>query len=293
MIANTFPSPGGQSVVESALAAGQPVIGLVHDIDYFTDRGGAQQALERHPNLWLAHAGVSPSAGVERLPAELRRRVGRFFPVLRFDARAWRRAGVALPGALEYARRDFSTALRLTADSRIPLKIFGRSHDQGDGPKAPRDLNKERGRLLDEIERRGVGSDVSISSDVSCGDFYRAVSGSRFVALLSVAPEYLLGKLTGAITAAVSCGVPMLALPALHAHYRDADPDAFADCIVPFDPQAPAGRDDSWSSIVDRPPIVYEQLCRAALRARDSLLAQNAATLRRVAGAGAVSSAGL
>jgi hypothetical protein len=277
LLVNTFPSPAGQPAIDGALAAGTAVFGLVHDIDFFAE-GGARAALERHERLVLAHVGPSPPAGVDALPATLRRRVVRFFPVVRVEGAAepGRRSGVALPGALEYARRDFSSALRLAAETGTTLSIFGRSLDQGDGPKRPRDLDADRARLLAEIDARGLRTRVAISTDVTCRDLYRCVGGSRFVAVMTVNPEYLQGKLTGTVTAALSCGVPMLALPPVRAHYAAADPDAFAGCMIAFDPLA----SDEWARIVRTPDPAYERLCAEAIRARDALLRENAMTIR-------------
>lgn len=270
VIANTFPSPGGQQTVERALSVGGAVLGLVHDISFFERSGGAHAALARHRNLWLAYAGVAPPDAACRLPIGIRQRVSRFVPVLRFDplqgTQVARRTGVALPGALEYRRRDFSTALRLTAETGVPLRIFGRSCDHGDGPKVPRDLDAERRRLFGEIDARGVAASVMIAMDVSCQAFYRAVAESQFVAVLPASPEYLMGKLTGAVTAAVSCGVPMLAPPRVRDYYTLDDSDLFSGCMLAFDAFAPAGRGDDWGSLVrDMATGHYEDPCPSCL----------------------------
>lgn len=290
LLVNTYPSPAGRAAVERAQAAGTPALGLVHDIDFFA-QGGALAALERHERLWLAHAGPVPPEGVDELPPALRARVTRFFPVVQVPYAAngealGRRAGVALPGALEYARRDFSTALRLTAETGIPLRVFGRSRDHGDGPKRPRDLNAERDRLFGEIDSRGVAGTVEITTDVSCRDFYRAVDRSRFVAVMTVNPEYLRGKLTGAVTGALSCGVPMLALPDVQAHYAAAEPDLFPGCMLAFDPLAPPGGNGDWASIASMPAGDYARSAAAAIRARDTLVEQNARTITRALSSG-------
>jgi hypothetical protein len=285
VIVNTFPPPGGQQAIEIALSAGEAALGLVHDIHFFGDPGGAQSVLKQYANLWLAHAGVAASEGARRLPIELQRRIVRFFPVFRFisppgsqgaDDGFHRRVGVALPGTIEFSRRDYATALRLTAETGVPLKIFGRGSGWAKSVI-------ERRRLSDEIAACGVPpGDVSVSVDVSCRDFYRSVDRSRFVALMTVNPEYLVGKLTGAVSAAVSCGVPMLARSDVHAHYVQADPAVFGRCMVPFDPHAPAGRGDSWGSLVGGMPLeIYEELCRETSRARETLLEENARTIAR------------
>lgn len=289
VIVNTFPPPGGRQAEEIAISAGRAVLGLVHDIHFFADSDGAQRALERYGNLWLAHAGVAAPMGARHLSAELQRRIVRFFPVFHFISppgaegddngrrRRERRGGVALPGMIEFARRDYLTALRLTAETRVPLKIFG-------GGSGWVWSDAERQRLSDEIAARGVPSgSVSVSTNISCRDFYRAVDSSRFVAVMTVNPEYLMGKLTGAVTAAVSCGVPMLARRDVYAHYTDADPAVFSGCMIPFDAQAPAGRGDDWGSLArDTPADLYEDLCDETARARETLLKENATVIQRV-----------
>lgn len=282
IVANTFPSPAGQFALEEALGSGRPVLGLVHDIDFFNARDGAEAALERWPTLVVGHAGVVPPRSLVEFPAPLRDRIVRFIPVLPAggDASAVHtRTGVALPGALEFARRDISTALRLTARSGLPLRIFGRSKDHGDGPRVQRDLDAERRRLYAEIERTGA-STVDITVDVSCHDFYTTVERSRFVAVMPFNPDYLRGKLTGAVTAAVSCGVPMMALPDVHEHYTRADPVTFSACMLRFDPSAPEGQHDEWATLVrNTPRNRYNDLCLAAAAARERLLNENTGTL--------------
>lgn|GEM_PF-5473197 len=282
IVANTFPSSDGEAAIDEALDSGQPVFGLVHDIAFFNDPDGAQAALERWPKLIVGHAGIRPPRPVSEFPARPRERIARFVPVLPAggnEANYHTRTGVALPGALEFARRDISTALRLTARSGLPLRIFGRSKDHGDGPKVQRDLDAERRRLYAEIDRVGA-STVVITVDLSCHDFYHTVERSRFVAVLPASPDYLHGKLTGAVTAALSCGVPMLALPEVHEHYTGTDPAPFRACMLRFDPAAAEGHHDEWGTLVrDTAPDVYDDLCRAAEKARERMLNENTDTL--------------
>jgi hypothetical protein len=281
IIANTFPSPLGQDAIAAALDQGRVVFGLVHDIDFF--ESGAEAALRRWPTLILGHAGVVPPHAATVLDASLRKRIVRFIPVIHIPDgvnSAATRSGIALPGALEFARRDIVTALRLAAESGIRLRIFGRSKDQGDGPKRLRDLDGDRDRLHAAVDRLGAASVVDVSSDVSCSDFYHAVERSRFVAVMPNDPSYLRGKLTGAVTAALSCCVPMLALPDVHQHYTTSDPATFARCMLRFDPEASSGDGAAWSTFVrDMLLDDYLALCQATTAARERLLAENTATL--------------
>lgn len=283
IVANTFPSPAGQSALDRALDRGLPVLGLVHDIDFFNRYDGAEAALARWPTLILGHAGVIPPRPLIEFDAALRERLVRFIPVIPIGSETSpvdARTGIALPGALEFARRDISTALRLAAKAGLLLRIFGRSKEKGDGPRLPRDLDADRERLHREIDGMEASTVVDVATDVSCRRFYRAVEQSRFVAVVPVHPDYLRGKLTGAVTAAISCRVPMIASPDVHQHYTMSDPVTFAACMLRFDPEAPAGEGSAWATVTrDMAPDVYWALCQATAKAREQLLSENTSTL--------------
>jgi len=282
VVVGTFPPAAGMGVVERALDAGWPVLALVHDIDYFARRDGAQAALERWPRLMVGFPGAAPARPVASFPAPVRSRITRFLPVVDFGAGGGtaaagdrQRAGVGLPGTIEFSRRDFPGLLRLTAQTGIPLRIFGRSRQSGEDPVVAGVLAADRRRLLREIGLAGASPYVSVSLDPSSRDFYRAVDSCRFIAIVPVSDAYLRGKLTGAVTAAVSCCVPMVADRLAYACYAGAMPEAFSGCMVQVGDH-PAG----WKSVVaGTTPAAYEELCLAARRARTLLLDENTATL--------------
>lgn len=286
VVANTFPSPGDQETIERVLATGRPLLGLVHRIGFFEERDGAPTALARHPNLWLAHAGVAPPDSVRKLERSLRRRVVRFVPVFRHEPACApaERTAVSLPGSIEFSRRDFATALRLTAESKATLKIFGRSDDARHGAEVEALLARDRHRLFEFVAEQRLGPDVvQIGLDPSFRDFYRAVDGSRFVAVMPVNPEYLRGKLTGVVTAALSCGVPMLAPADVRRYHVDADA-RFERCMVAFDAHAPRGHANHWGALAGMSGRRYAELCAEVVRTRDALLSENAALLSQLLG---------
>jgi hypothetical protein len=289
LLVNTFPSPAGQPLVEANWRRARAVLGLVHNLEFF-GTSGAAAALHRHPNLTLAYVGPTMPDAAAHLEGERRAgRVVRWLPVLRPGPAAadadgagqfGQRTGIALPGALEFARRDYALAFELAARTGVQLRIFGRSRDQGDGPPHPRDLDQDRLRMQETIASFAITDRVAVATDVSCREFYRTVERSRWVAVLPNQEDYLRGKLTGAVTAAVSCGVPMLASAACFEHYTRADPAVFATCMMAFEkdvmPLANSGGPCR--------PGVYEQLCMATIRARETLIAQNASVVERLLG---------
>ena len=293
LLVTTFPSPAGQPVIESSWARARAVLGLVHDLDFFADPSGAAAALRRHPNLTIAYPGPAAPEAAAHLAAEQRAgRVARLMPVLRprplataaqdYDARD----GIALPGALEFARRDYPLAWAHIARTKQTLRVFGRSHDSGDGPKKARDLDADRAGMLAAIESWGIADRVEVATDVTCRQFYDTVARSRWVAVLPNQEDYLRGKLTGAVVAAVSCEVPMLVSAACARYYTGADPDIFGPCMLPFGIDAEAGDGQPGSTYQDdaasQNDAAYRQLCRHTLQAREALIEQNVGLITRL-----------
>lgn len=280
VVVGTFPPERGWPVAEQALSLGLPVFALVHDIGYVRKPDGLEAALTRWPNLTAGYPGAAPARPLAEFDPAVRHRFVRFVPVAELagaggDRR--QRTGFGLPGTIEFSRRDFGAALDLTARTRIPLRIFGRSRQPGDGQVIAELLAADRDRLLSQIEEAGVTPYVSVGADLPCRDFYRTLDSCRFIAILPVSEVYLRGKLTGAVTAALSCGVPMLADSRVHQFYTEAVPGAFSGCMLLFD-----GRAESWAAAADLSAADYERLCRAADEVRGSFLIENAATLDRM-----------
>ena len=285
LLVTTFPSPAGQAVIEASWSRARAVLGLVHDLDFFADPSGAAAALRRHPNLTIAYPGPAAPDVAAHLAQERRAgRVARLMPVLRprpLPATAAQdyddRSGLALPGALEFARRDYRLAWAHVARTGETLRVFGRSHDSGDGPKKARDLDADRQGMLAAIEDWGIADRVELATDVTCRQFYDTVARSRWVAVLPNQEDYLRGKLTGAVVAAVSCGVPMLASAACAQYYTSADPGIFGPCMLPFGVDTDTGVDTGAG-----PTASYQQLCQHTLRAREALIDQNVRLLTRL-----------
>lgn len=276
IVVNTFPSPGGQALVERALDLGYRVLGLVHDPDFFPD--GARDALRRWPHLYLAHAGaVAPSRAAELERGELAR-VERFLPVVRAPIDDAPRTGVALSGSIEFGRREMALALQLAAASGARLRIFGRSREHGDPAQIPRDLDADRARLFDEIAKLGIDDLVTVTTDLSCRSFYAMMRSCEFAAVMPARPEYFRGKLTGTLTAAISCGTPLLATNAVVQAHHAAGPD-FLACMVPFDPHAPPGHADDLSSRLAAARVAQDDLRQATRRVRDMVLGSNGSYL--------------
>jgi hypothetical protein len=290
IVIGTFPLTVGAPVVERALTAKAPVFALVHDIDYFARPDGVEAALARWPSLIIGYPGPAPARPLASFPTPFRDRITRFLPVVEFGggqadvgAASRPRVGVGLPGTIEFSRRDFSGLLRLAAQTGIPLQIFGRSRQPGDGSSTARALAADRRRLFKEIALAQATPYVSVSTDLSCRDFYRVVDGCRFIAVMPVSEAYLRGKLTGAVTAAISCGVPMVVSRRAYAFYTGAAPALFSACMVEVD-----GSISTWEALAGGiPPTAYAQLCEATEAVRTVVLAANAATLNRVMTIGA------
>ncbi|GHH87248.1 hypothetical protein GCM10018793_62380 [Streptomyces sulfonofaciens] len=280
VLIGTYPLPD-ERILRLAFAASARVLALVHDIGFFDDTDRVAALLRDHEGLHLAHAGVAPAEAVAELPAELRRRVSRFFPVFRTPpagADPLRtppadRSGVVVPGRMEFSRRDYPTALRLAAEAGVPLTLLGQADDEG------------RRRVRAAIEASGIpGRLLTVLANPGFPAFYRALDASRYVAVMTVNPEYLHGKLTAAAGWALSCGVPMLTHQDDYDHYTAADP-LFADCMVRFRPDAPAGHPEHWGTVVrDTPPGDYARLCARTAAVRDALLAQNARLIQGMCG---------
>ena len=310
LMVNTFPSPAGQPVIEENWFRARTVLGLAHDLDFFAAPSGADAALRRHPNLTICYPGPALPDVAGHLAREHQAgRVLRWMPMLRphpqsadgLDGRLADRLGIALPGALEFARRDYALAFGYVARTRSLLRIFGRSHDSGDGPKKARDLDADRRQLWEAIDSWGITEQVATATDVTCREFYQTVSLSRWVAVLPNQQDYLRGKLTGAVTAAVSCGVPMLASPEAAEYYTRSDPELFAGCMLPFTAdgelgqdadlgqadlgQADLGRDaDLGHAFGQAAEADYRELCRRTLHTREALIRQNVDVVNRLLG---------
>lgn len=277
VVLNTFPSSWLDAAgrLGSAIGAGRRAVGLVHDIAFFERTETLHQLLETHPSLTLAHAGVVCPSAVAALPASLRARVTRFVPVFRHPT-GRTRDGVAVPGTIEFTRRDYGAIVRLASASRMPLRVFGRSRDRRNGREVEEVLARDR-RRFNELVSALANADVRVRYDVSFREFYASVEASRFVALVPVNPQYLQGKLSGALTAGISCDVPLLATKPVHSQLVESIP-SFSTCVVPFDATAPSSASE-WRRLRGIDADEYRALRAGAHQVRETLIAENVATL--------------
>jgi hypothetical protein len=288
VILNTYPpmlSDDPRPMTALAVAAGRRVLGLVHDVAFLERIELVRELLERFDTLSLAHAGVRPPPPLAGLPAHLRARITRFVPVFRFASRAGPdggRTGVALPGSIEFSRRDYDTAVRAAAGSGVLLSVFGRTSAPWHPGDVEASLLRDRQRFEALVaDHGGLPAGFHAVYDPSFTEFYSLVDAARFVAVLPVNPEYLRGKLTAVITAALTCGVPLLCERVAHDHLRDAESPTIENCSLPFD-AASSGVAAQWRSAVDVDAATYRALCADAVRTRERFIAENAGTLARL-----------
>jgi hypothetical protein len=277
VVLNTLLRDNASVALERADVVGRQVLALVHDVEYFADREGAKAVLARFPGLTLAYPSAIPSSSLRRFSAN--DRVIRFLPVFEYRAEA---AGelvpVAMPGTIEFSRRDYLSALDQAAATGLGLHIFGRSFDSVHGEEIRRTLDRDRARLLAEIERRGLTArQVVVSTNLDCKSYFRAAADACFVSMYPADPAYLAGKLTGSLTTALSCGVPMIAPEPVREALTRAWP-LVSSCVHPGELTA----DEPWPIRLSGARDCYQPLRETVERVRSIVIADNTAVLEHL-----------